>query len=309
MDVDRAMNELARQQHGVVSRGQLRDLGASKATIRHRSDGPNWERSGLRTLRASGSPDTDRQTLMIAVLEMAPRAYLSHQSAAALWGLPGFELLPPRLTIARTRSRRPSGTYETHWTTTVRDELVTELDGLPILRPARVMLDLAACLPKARVARALDAAWASRILDIADIDEMLGLVARQGRDGVVVLRALASKRRGLVRPESGLEARFHQIIDQAGLPPFDRQVELYDDQGLIGRVDAVDRDARLIVELDSARYHTALTDRESDQRRDRRLTAAGYRVCRFTDTDVFHRSRWVVSECERLRRDGFERFA
>src|SRR5688500_13343110 len=78
---------LARKQHGVVARRQLLELGFSARSITHRI-----ATGRLRPVRAGvyavGRPElSDRGVWMAAVLSCGPDAVLSHESAAALWGI------------------------------------------------------------------------------------------------------------------------------------------------------------------------------------------------------------------------------
>jgi very-short-patch-repair endonuclease len=57
-------------------------------------------------------------------------------------------------------------------------------------------------------------------------------------------------------------------------------VSLGDARGMIGRVDFVFDDARLIVELDGRRFHEPRAVASEDLQRDLRLTAMGWRVVR-----------------------------
>ncbi len=57
-----------------------------------------------------------------------------------------------------------------------------------------------------------------------------------------------------------------------------------------------DPDLPLIAEIDSDRFHVALLDAESDEARDERLTAAGFKVIRFPERRIWHDGRGVVDE-------------
>jgi very-short-patch-repair endonuclease len=59
-------------------------------------------------------------------------------------------------------------------------------------------------------------------------------------------------------------------------------------------VDAVWRDARLVVEVDGYEYHRNPTVFETDRERDVTLTTKGWRVLRFTWRHVQHRPAWVA---------------
>src|SRR5687767_15212819 len=56
----------------------------------------------------------------------------------------------------------------------------------------------------------------------------------------------------------------------------------------------------LVVEVDSARFHTSRLDRERDARRDAELRAAGYEVVRVTEEEVWYRSEEHTSELQSL---------
>ena len=59
-------------------------------------------------------------------------------------------------------------------------------------------------------------------------------------------------------------------------------------------VDFVWRDARLIVEVDGYRYHREPSAFEDDRERDVKLVLAGWRVLRFTWTQITTRAAWVA---------------
>jgi len=61
----------------------------------------------------------------------------------------------------------------------------------------------------------------------------------------------------------------------------------------VGRVDFVIGDG-LVIEADGAEFHTSRDDFEEDRRRDALLTAEGYRVLRFSYTQIV--SRWAEVE-------------
>ncbi|MDQ3640247.1 MAG: endonuclease domain-containing protein, partial [Actinomycetota bacterium] len=103
----------------------------------------------------------------------------------------------------------------------------------------------------------------------------------------------ADRVEGYVAPESGLEARFLSIVQAAGLPLPVRQRDLGGEEW-VGRVDFLYPEERLVVEIDSARHHTTLSDEAADTDRDRALHEAGYRVVRIGEQLVWHRPQEVV---------------
>jgi len=116
-------------------------------------------------------------------------------------------------------------------------------------------------------------------------------LAGRGRSGVAVMRSILDERdTHYVAPASELEQLFVELVGAAGLPPPVRQLDVGDDQGWIGRVDFAYPRIGLLIELDGRRFHSALLDRMTDQRRDERMLAGGWRqVLRLSWFDVVHR--------------------
>ena len=54
-----------------------------------------------------------------------------------------------------------------------------------------------------------------------------------------------------------------------------------------GRVDLIDRNRRLVIEIQSERYHSSLSDREADARRRAQLARDGFVVVELTDLEVW----------------------
>ncbi|MEX1271398.1 MAG: DUF559 domain-containing protein, partial [Acidimicrobiia bacterium] len=119
-------------------------------------------------------------------------------------------------------------------------------------------------------------------------------LAIQGRNGIVKLREVAGERgAGWVPPESGLETRFMQLVHGLDHHGFRRQVSIGDGTWT-ARVDFLHDPSKTVVEIQSERYHTALTDREADQRRKQRLENAGFTVVEVWDSELFTNPGIVV---------------
>ncbi|MGI8756649.1 MAG: endonuclease domain-containing protein, partial [Acidimicrobiales bacterium] len=172
---------------------------------------------------------------------------------------------------------------------------------MPVVRPALLLLQLAACVTPWRLRRALDHLWNRRLLSGPSVRRELGPLMHRGRAGTVALRTLLdSLPMDYVPPASGLEGRFAQILEEADVPGLARQVDVGDERWC-GRVDFRDQALPLIVEVDSERYHRALTDVEADRHRQQRIESAGFTVLRITDQQVWHRPGEVVNEVRRAR--------
>ena len=121
----------------------------------------------------------------------------------------------------------------------------------------------------------------------------------QGTDGrqlagLQALRALLDERGDdYVPPASNIESRLAAVIARAGLPEMRRQVDS-GGEAWVGRVDFRDARLPLIVEIQSERYHTALTDKQADEVRLAALRDAGFEVVEVTENQVWHRPDEVV---------------
>ncbi|HET7489852.1 MAG TPA: DUF559 domain-containing protein [Acidimicrobiales bacterium] len=281
--LDEKMRELAGRQHAVVGREQLRALGATRQAARRREVSTDWEPVTRRVLRLAGAPVTDRQRAMAAVLDAGAGALLSHASAAALWGLAGFDLGRLEVTRARRGPNRSTSLARLHHPIRLPAHHATERDGIPVTTLARTVADLAATEHVLRVERAAHAAvrmgltWAA----LAAVHDELPA----HRPGIRAMRALLAANAGLAPLGSGLEGTVLRLLADAGLPAPRRQVDLGGDDW-IGRVDFYFGEARLVLEVDGQWCHAAPPDVLHDGRRTAALEEAGFRVLRVPEAMV-----------------------
>ncbi|MGH9165760.1 MAG: DUF559 domain-containing protein [Acidimicrobiales bacterium] len=294
MTLDAMMRRLAEEQHGVVATAQVRHLGATRSGRRHRVARADWVALSPRVLRLAGSVATPKQQLMAAVLDAGAGAVVSHEAAAALWGVPGFWMGSLDVSRPRTCTRVRPNLGELHESRRLAPDHVTACDGIPVTSVARTLFDLAGApgLSAWRVERAVDNAISLSPPVLPRLHALLGDLASRGRPGITLMRELLDERPvGYVAPASGLEARVIGLLDEAGIATR-RQVDLGGDEW-IGRVDLLVADAPVVVEADSAIHHTSVGDRRRDHDRDEALAAIGLRVVRVTDEEAFCRP-WLV---------------
>lgn len=297
MDIrDQTLIDLSERQFGLVTLAQAQDAGLTHNALLHRRRKGEWERVSARVLRRSGSPPTEAQAAMAAVLDVGPGAYLSHGSAAAVWGVPGYRLMPHHVIEVRDGAPRRTDLAVVHRPRLLPSPFATVVDGLPVVRPALLVLQLAAEVHVGRLARVVDGLWSRRLVSGRSLRQELEPLMHRGRAGTAALREVLDERDdGYVPPASGLEARAVEVLAGADLPVLRRQVDLGDDERWCGRVDLVGAELPVVVEVQSERYHTSLTDREADAARRARLEAAGFVVIEVWDHDVWHRPAIVVS--------------
>jgi len=302
VDLEEEIWRLAERQHGVVGRRQLWALGIGYQALLHRLNKGMLISLSAEVLRVAGSPLTERALAMTAVLDSPGAAYLSHVSAAAWWGLPGFSISPPVHTLIPrqgTMSRRRCAIV--HYHSSLPSDHLRQMDGVPVVSPALTIFLLAGTVHPARTERALDNAWSMRLVTYQELHALLARLAARGRNGIRVMRRLLADRpEGYVAPQSGLEGRVQQLARDVGVM-LRRQVNLGGDDW-IGRVDFTVEGTNRVVEVLSRRYHGSLSDQRLDEVRLERLAAAGFRVMTVWDTDV-----WGDSDLIRERILAFSR--
>lgn len=293
--MDRMIAGLAEQQHGVVARRQLLDLGIGGGAIDKRV-----VRSRLhvvhRGVYAVGHVLLSRDgRRCAAVLACGPEAALSHRSAAEAW-----MLLPARgSSIEVTRptdgGRRPG--IRIHRSVLRPDERDT-LDGIPITGLSRTIFDLAAAVSRSQLEQAWNEAEVRGLTDRVSIPLLLERYPR--RSGTAALRRLLADEdatRGITRKE--LERRFRAVLDMTDLP----RPQLNADIAVRGRffeADCLWSKQRLIIELDGRAVHGTGRAFEKDRERDRILQAEGWRVARVTWRQLRDEAPAVVADLRKM---------
>ena len=273
----RALWILVGAQHGAITAAQLRELGFSYDHIRRavadRRLHPIW-----RGVYAVGRPQLDQLGYwMGAVLACGRGAVLSHESAAALWGI--VEQRGSHIEVSIPAARRAARTgVVVHRRGVLRPDDVTRHRGIPVTTPACTLVDVAPRLSLARRERAVSEADKLDLIDAEALRRELD--ARAGRHGARALRAALDPHTFAVT-DSELERLFLEIVRDAGLP-----------KPLTGarvngfKVDFFWPELGLVVETDGLRYHRTPQQQAKDRVRDQSLTAAGLTPLRFTRGQV-----------------------
>ncbi|HEX2274292.1 MAG TPA: type IV toxin-antitoxin system AbiEi family antitoxin domain-containing protein [Acidimicrobiales bacterium] len=293
-ELDTRLASIAEAQHGIITYRQAIAAGATAASIHHRCRTGQWQPVAQGVYRVAGSDRTWRQSLVAAVFSAGPGSVASHRSAAALWGLPGFdpgplEVLRPRHTDHRCSMGRVHETQvlpPAHWTV---------VDAVPVTGPARTIFDLAGAISARRTERVLDTCLSRRLVDLPTMRAMLSDLGRRGRAGTRLIRRLLDERGpDYVAPASELEHRMLEVLVAAGVPRPQRQVWAGGSH-VGGRVDFAYPNHGVLIEADSRVHHMSKLDFEADRRRDNWLMAAGWRVLRITWEQVTARPSEVVA--------------
>jgi very-short-patch-repair endonuclease len=216
---------------------------------------------------------------LAAVLACGPNAVLSHRSAAALWRLCGDRRVSVDVTAPNRRGRIPEG-IDAHRAGSLSLADRTSLHGIPCTNVARTLLDLAGVVSVWELRKAISEAEVLRILDHSAVRCLLR--RSRGRRGVARLRMLMDDiHPDTARTRSEMERLFLRMCRRGGLPQPEVNVKLEIGNSQL-TPDFLWREAGLIVEADSRRYHDTGSAFQSDRRREQRLQLAGWRVSRCT---------------------------
>lgn len=286
---------LADEQHGVVARRQLLELGMGPGQIK------SWARRGrLVRLRPAvyalgHGVLTQHGRWMAAVLACGEGALLSHRSAAALWGLrpPGGSLIETTTGVSGVRAREDG--LRLHRSTIAVPRFATVHEGVPVTTVAWTLLDLAAVVRAPQLRRAVEVAEQLELFDLTQVNAALAV--DPGRPGSRKLLTLLDDLRdhGVTRTRSEVEALLLQLCIDHGFPR--PEVNRYDN----GReVDFRWPRHRLIVEVDGWRYHRSRRAFATDRARDRAALTSGWRVARFPATEVLRDPGRVAAEIHAL---------
>jgi very-short-patch-repair endonuclease len=284
---DEQLDDLAAERHGVFTVEDARRVGLTHGQIDRRSR-EEWSRLYDGVFRVRGAPVTWRGDLLAAALTAGVGAAISHRAAAALYELPGGRDDRVELTCRRwERSIRPG--LVVHESRRLDERDVQIIDGMPVTRPERTLLDLASWKPSPNFLEMVaQSARRRRLLTYESTKELFDRHARRGLKGVKALRIVLERWDPDSRPtESEMETMLLQTVRRNGLPEPVVQHEVRDALNrLIARTDAAYPSARIAIEYDSIQEHSDEFQLERDARRRNALQACGYAVLSARHADL-----------------------
>ncbi|WP_022906211.1 hypothetical protein [Curtobacterium sp. B18] len=217
---------------------------------------------------------------------LLPGQFISHVSAAVLWGLPVpvDDGAPVHVTSPiPTAQPRRTGVVG-HRITPDRADVV-ERWGMPASTPAALWVDCGAMLTIDELI-VLGDAIVTEPRCRTTIDDLRSALVRAGaRAGVRKLRtAIELVRVGAGSPQ---ETRARLAIVRAGLPEPELRVEVRDEAGsFIGRVDMAYPRHRVLIEYEGDHHRTDAAQWASDLRRYREAERLGWVVVRWSRSDL-----------------------
>lgn len=307
-ELPNSLVDFAETHHGVLPRAEIDRAGLTRRQLDGFVASRRLERVGRRVYRIVGAPRPILQRVLVACVDA--RGVASHRTAAALHGLPGFELDEHRIEVLvheAQNSRSPLARLRT--TSTLDDIDVVDVDGIPTTSVARTLLSLASIAGLAKtgkemsewaVSDAFDRALADRKVSVGEITETLERLRRSGRGGVCLIERLLDERSEGAITESVLERKALEVIASAGLPRPRCQARIAPDGEFVARVDFLYPGPRAVIEVSGYRWHRteAQMDRDTNRRRD--LTHAGFEVYEFTYRQVTRSPQVLVATIRRI---------
>jgi very-short-patch-repair endonuclease len=293
---DSTLVEIANRQHGIVTIGQLREVGLDKHRVLHRTRTGRLHHVHRGVYAVGHSRLSTEARWMAAILACGQKAplgitrrdgdvhgggagrgehntrtvldawgaALSHRSAAVHWGL-----LPPAdgpvdVAVPGSGGRKKRRGIRLHRSSSLLSAAVTLRAGIPVTSPARTIADLRRSAGLSGKRRLVSHGELRRATRQADV---LGLPIDLPSKGD--------------RTRSDLERDFLQLCRRHRLAAPEVNVP-------IGRhlVDFLWRETRLVVETDGYRYHRGETAFQDDHGRDFELRTRGYEVLRLSERQV-----------------------
>lgn len=285
--VDRRIDSIAARQHGVFTRIQAIACGGTRNTIQWRVRVGRWERLFPTVFRLGGSRRTWRQEALATCLHFGAGTAVSFRSAASLRGVSGFKRHTLEITVPRDRNRRAPNSVTIHSEPGgISPEDITTLDGIPVTKPARTLLDLATVEPEEVVERCLDEWLRRHLVSLPFLDRWLNDPIRKRHRGSALLERLVDIRATVGVTESPLETDFLKLIRSEGLPIPMLQYVVRDGERFVGRVDFAYPDQRVAIEADGFRHHDQRRSFDAERARGNDLLALGWVVLRITSKHI-----------------------
>jgi very-short-patch-repair endonuclease len=203
---------------------------------------------------------------MAALLALGGNAAISHQSAAALWGMLRPHSGPVHVTLPGDGGRRKRRGIKIHRSSTFIAAVTSRRNGIAVTRPKRTLRDLHRTSPQPGFRRAVRRALDLRLIDSSDLrseDELTRSELERFFRGVC-------RRHRLPQPEVNARVGPHEV-------------------------DFLWREQRVIVETDSWRHHGDRTAFERDRVRDAHLQSLDFRVLRVTHRQLTEDRSAVVA--------------
>ncbi|WP_066637371.1 hypothetical protein [Serinicoccus hydrothermalis] len=227
-----------------------------------------------------------------AVLLVAPAdAFVSHHTAAELWGAVVPHAVRPHVSVPTGRPRSAREDLVVHASS--REPVMFR--GQRVTTPMDTFLDCARVLDLVDLVVLGDSLVARRRISPEQLRQ--GAQESTGRGSRLARRAAGLVRAGV---DSPMETRSRMLRVLAGLPELETDIRFHDERGdLVRRLDAGDRATRTAVEYDGRHHIERERSWEADLGRREDFEDAQWRIVVLVAADIYRTPGQTV---ERLRR-------
>lgn len=241
-------------------------------------------------------PDSPFVRAEAALLLHPPGAFVSHSTAALLYGLPVPTDPLTHVTVRRTRDRRRRPEIRNH--VTIGDPAVATRRGLKISHPFRMFIELAGVLALVDLVVLGDA-----LVRLGNIepDELVEACRRSTEHHAAT--ALRAARFVRAEVDSPMETRLRMLIVLAGLPEPKVNHKIRDEYGnILRRLDLSYPHLRLIVEYDGRQHVEREANWEGDLDRREEFDEDGWRILIVTSKGIYQEPERTVARVHRALR-------
>ncbi|MFV1992155.1 MAG: type IV toxin-antitoxin system AbiEi family antitoxin [Acidimicrobiales bacterium] len=244
--------------------------------------------------RLAGVPWSWEADLLAFCWAQYPNGLASHQSAARLWGVSGFNGRVTHVIVPMyTRRKRNKAGFKLHESRKLPPSDRCVLDGIPVTSPARTVVDLAVYGDQSDVDHAMESMQRMGHCTYDELESTVLRLAGPGRRGSTKLkRALARQggRERFIDSKSNIKLRSRLV--EAGLaePAMEWPVTA---EGSSYYLDLAYPRQKVAIECVSKSFHLREASYDSDTRRRNAILNEGWIMLEFT----WHQIHEVPDEC------------
>ena len=218
MTKEREIADLERAQFGLVSAGQLDDLGLSTSGVHRRVLAERHVRIRRGVLVSPSVATTFEQRVLAAVMSGGRGAFASHESSGWMRELPVPGAFLIEVTTDLKRRPRLTG-VKMHRSGLLIPEDVEEVRGIPCSTVDRTIVDLSGRYDSRTLGRIVDDALRRKLTTIAQLEETSArLKSAPGRSRKKMRTILLRRDDGVAERESVLEDFVFEALRRFGLP-------------------------------------------------------------------------------------------
>jgi hypothetical protein len=293
---DLAAARLAARQENLLKLAHLQRLGFSEKEIRARV-----RRGQLylihRAVYAWGTPNlTDRGRLLAAQWACGDTAFLSHATAAAVYGHGRINARKIELTVLSSGGRkRTDQNLILHRTRDTLDRReVRTWNGLRVSTFPRLLVEQARTYTPQQLQDLITFGVRKRLFKPHEVEAALERHAR--RPGISLAKAAVERYRPHPDRKSSLERSFDaDMLTRPHIPKYEKNVYLG-----VWEIDCLWRARGVAVELDARDYHAAVQDFDKDRKKDNELLLMGVKPMRITEFVWEHDRASAIADLEAM---------